>query len=73
MQLSPTWSKPWKDNLASIHGGPFANINHGNNSVIATKTVLKPADYVVTEGGFRRGFRCRKVLRHRPWLHGADA
>lgn len=37
---------------AFIHGGPFANIAHGNNSAIATKTALQLADYVVTEGGF---------------------
>src|SRR5690606_644067 len=35
-----------------IHGGPFANIAHGCNSLIATKTALKLADYVVTEAGF---------------------
>ena len=35
-----------------VHGGPFANIAHGNNSIIATRTALKLADYVVTEGGF---------------------
>ncbi|MDD3839011.1 MAG: formate--tetrahydrofolate ligase [Clostridia bacterium] len=35
-----------------IHGGPFANIAHGNNSVVATKTALQLSDYVVTEGGF---------------------
>ena len=35
-----------------IHGGPFANIAHGCNSVIATKTALKMGDYVVTEAGF---------------------
>ncbi len=37
---------------AIIHGGPFANIAHGCNSVLATETALKLADYVVTEGGF---------------------
>ncbi|MGE5606882.1 MAG: formate--tetrahydrofolate ligase, partial [Bacteroidota bacterium] len=35
-----------------VHGGPFANIAHGNNSIIATKMALKLADYVITEGGF---------------------
>ena len=39
-------------NPALIHGGPFANIAHGCNSVIATKTALKLSDYVVTEAGF---------------------
>ena len=41
-----------RNNPAFIHGGPFANIAHGCNSVIATKTALKLADYVVTEAGF---------------------
>jgi formate--tetrahydrofolate ligase len=41
-----------ENNPALIHGGPFANIAHGCNSVIATKTALKLADYVVTEAGF---------------------
>ena len=41
-----------ENNPAFIHGGPFANIAHGCNSVIATKTALKLADYVVTEAGF---------------------
>jgi len=41
-----------------IHGGPFANIAHGCNSVIATKTALKHADYVITEAGFGADFRC---------------
>src|SRR5690606_6964653 len=41
-----------ENNPAFIHGGPFANIAHGCNSVIATKTTLKLADYVVTEAGF---------------------
>src|SRR5690606_37257294 len=35
-----------------VHGGPFANIAHGNNSILATRTALKLADYVVTEAGF---------------------
>ena len=37
---------------AFVHGGPFANIAHGNNSIIATRLGLRLADYVVTEGGF---------------------
>jgi len=41
-----------ENNPAIIHGGPFANIAHGCNSVVATKTALKLADYVVTEAGF---------------------
>ena len=41
-----------ENNPAFIHGGPFANIAHGCNSVMATRTALKLADYVVTEAGF---------------------
>ena len=49
---------------ALIHGGPFANIAHGCNSVSATKLALKMADYTVTEAGFGADLRCGKVLRH---------
>lgn len=47
---------------ALIHGGPFANIAHGCNSVIATKTALKHADYVVTEAGFGADLGAEKFL-----------
>ncbi|MDI6870486.1 MAG: formate--tetrahydrofolate ligase [Bacillota bacterium] len=47
---------------AFIHGGPFANIAHGNNSVIATRTALKLADYVVTEGGFAADLGAEKFF-----------
>lgn len=47
---------------AFVHGGPFANIAHGNNSVIATKTALKLADYVVTEGGFASDLGAEKFF-----------
>lgn len=47
---------------AFIHGGPFANIAHGNNSVIATKMALKVADYVVTEGGFAADLGAEKFF-----------
>jgi len=47
---------------AFIHGGPFANIAHGNNSVIATKMALKLADYVVTEGGFAADLGAEKFF-----------
>ncbi len=50
--LSPNLVKTLENNPAIIHGGPFANIAHGCNSVIATKASLKMADYVVTEAGF---------------------
>jgi len=50
--LAPNLVQTLENNPAFIHGGPFANIAHGCNSVIATKTALKLADYVVTEAGF---------------------
>jgi formate--tetrahydrofolate ligase len=50
--LAPNLVQTLENNPAIIHGGPFANIAHGCNSVIATKTSLKMADYVVTEAGF---------------------
>ncbi len=48
----PNLVQTLENNPALVHGGPFANIAHGCNSVIATKTALKLADYVVTEAGF---------------------
>jgi formate--tetrahydrofolate ligase len=50
--LMPNLVQTLENNPAFIHGGPFANIAHGCNSVIATRTALKLADYVVTEAGF---------------------
>jgi len=50
--LSPNLVQTIENNPVFIHGGPFANIAHGCNSVIATKTALKLVDYVVTEAGF---------------------
>ena len=50
--FAPNLVQTIEHNPAFIHGGPFANIAHGCNSVIATKTALKLADYVVTEAGF---------------------
>jgi len=50
--LAPNMVQTLENNPAFIHGGPFANIAHGCNSVIATKAALKMADYVVTEAGF---------------------
>ena len=50
--LQPNLVQTLENNPAFVHGGPFANIAHGCNSVIATKTALKVADYVVTEAGF---------------------
>jgi formate--tetrahydrofolate ligase len=50
--LAPNLVQTVENNPAFIHGGPFANIAHGCNSVIATKSALALADYVVTEAGF---------------------
>ena len=50
--LAPNLVQTLENNPAFIHGGPFANIAHGCNSVLATRTALKLADYVVTEAGF---------------------
>jgi formate--tetrahydrofolate ligase len=50
--LAPNLVQTLEHNPAFIHGGPFANIAHGCNSVIATRTALKLSDYVVTEAGF---------------------
>jgi len=50
--IKPNLVQTMEGQPAFIHGGPFANIAHGNNSIIATRLALKLADYVVTEGGF---------------------
>jgi formate--tetrahydrofolate ligase len=50
--IKPNLVQTLENNPAFVHGGPFANIAHGCNSVIATKTALKLSDYVVTEAGF---------------------
>ena len=50
--LRPNLVQTLENNPAFVHGGPFANIAHGCNSVVATTTALKVADYVVTEAGF---------------------
>jgi len=60
--IKPNIVQTLENNLAIIHGGPFANIAHGCNSVIATKTALKLADYVVTEAGFGADLGAEKFL-----------
>ena len=50
--MSPNLVQTLENNPAFVHGGPFANIAHGCNSVVATQTALKLADYVITEAGF---------------------
>ena len=58
----PNLVQTLENNPAFIHGGPFANIAHGCNSVIATKTALKLVDYVVTEAGFGADLGAEKFL-----------
>jgi formate--tetrahydrofolate ligase len=60
--LAPNLVQTLENNPALIHGGPFANIAHGCNSVLATRTALKLADYVVTEGGFGADLGAEKFL-----------
>src|SRR5450830_655004 len=60
--LAPNLVQTLENNPAFIHGGPFANIAHGCNSVIATKTALKLADYVVTEAGFGADLGAEKFI-----------
>src|SRR6185369_11730481 len=60
--LAPNLVQTLENNPAFIHGGPFANIAHGCNSVIATKTALKLADYVVTEAGFGADLGAEKFV-----------
>jgi formate--tetrahydrofolate ligase len=60
--LKPNLAQTLENNPAFIHGGPFANIAHGCNSVLATKTALKLADYVVTEAGFGADLGAEKFI-----------
>ena len=60
--MAPNLVQTLENNPAFIHGGPFANIAHGCNSVIATKTALKLADYVVTEAGFGADLGAEKFI-----------
>ena len=60
--LAPNIAQTLENNLAFIHGGPFANIAHGCNSVIATATAMKLADYVVTEAGFGADLGAEKFI-----------
>ena len=60
--IRPNVTQTLENNPAIIHGGPFANIAHGCNSVIATKAGLKLADYVVTEAGFGADLGAEKFL-----------
>ena len=60
--IQPNLLQTLENNPAFVHGGPFANIAHGCNSVIATTTALKLADYVVTEAGFGADLGAEKFL-----------
>ena len=60
--IRPNVTQTLENNPAFIHGGPFANIAHGCNSVIATKSALKLSDYVVTEAGFGADLGAEKFL-----------
>src|SRR5687768_14972776 len=60
--LAPNLVQTLENNPAFIHGGPFANIAHGCNSVLATQSALKLADYVVTEAGFGADLGAEKFL-----------
>ncbi len=60
--IRPNVTQSLENNPAIIHGGPFANIAHGCNSVIATKAALKLSDYVITEAGFGADLGAEKFL-----------
>jgi formate--tetrahydrofolate ligase len=60
--LAPNLVQTLENNAAFVHGGPFANIAHGCNTVIATQTALKLADYVVTEAGFGADLGAEKFV-----------
>ena len=60
--IRPNVTQTLENNPAIIHGGPFANIAHGCNSVIATKTALKLSEYVVTEAGFGADLGAEKFI-----------
>ncbi len=70
--FQPNLVQTLENNPVFMHGGPFANIAHGCNSVIATKTALKLADYVVTEAGFGADLGAEKFFNikcHKAGLH----
>lgn len=60
--IKPNLVQTLENNIAIVHGGPFANIAHGCNSVTATSTALKLADYIVTEAGFGADLGAEKFL-----------
>ena len=68
--MQPNLVQTLENNPAFVHGGPFANIAHGCNSVVATKTALKLADYVVTEAGFGADLGAEKFMNIKCRLAG---
>ncbi|MBL4690008.1 MAG: formate--tetrahydrofolate ligase, partial [Rhodospirillales bacterium] len=70
--LQPNLVQTLENNPAFIHGGPFANIAHGCNSVIATRTALKLAEYVVTEAGFGADLGAEKFFNIKCRLAGLN-
>ncbi|MFT5425377.1 MAG: formate--tetrahydrofolate ligase [Gammaproteobacteria bacterium] len=68
--INPNLVQTLENNIAIIHGGPFANIAHGCNTVTATKTGLKLADYVVTEGGFGADLGAEKFINIKSRMAG---
>lgn len=70
--INPNLVQTLENNIAIIHGGPFANIAHGCNTVTATKTGLKLADYVVTEGGFGADLGAEKFINIKSRMTGLN-
>ena len=71
--ILPNLVQTLENNPAFLHGGPFANIAHGCNSVIATKTALNMADYIVTEAGFGADLGAEKFIDIKCRLAGLEA
>ena len=69
---SPTSSRRWRARPRFVHGGPFANIAHGCNSVTATRMALKLGDYAVTEAGFGADLGAEKFLDIKCRMAGLD-
>ena len=70
--LSPNIVQTLENNLAFVHGGPFANIAHGCNSVIATQAALRLSDYVVTEAGFGADLGAEKFIDIKTRIAGLE-
>jgi len=62
--IKPNLVQTLENTPAIVHGGPFANIAHGCNSIVATRLGLKLADYCITEAGFGCRPGCGKVFQH---------